>query len=53
MDILWSIASVTMSVTLSSYKKSFKACKYLGIQPNYEAPGPWDVKDELGFTFSL
>ena len=53
LDMLWSRASSTVASNLGTYNKSLATAKYLGIIPSYEAPGPWDINDNIGFGCAL
>ena len=53
LDMLWIRESGTVASNLITYNKSLAATKHLGIQPSYEAPGPWGINDDVGFGCAL
>ena len=53
LDLLWSRASVMVAANLSLFRKMTRAVDYLGTPPDFESPGPWPTKYEMGFTCAL
>ena len=42
-----------MAVNFLSYGKSFSEALYPRIEPSFEHPGSWEVKDDVGLGFVL
>ena len=53
LDMIWNRASKTVASNLSTYKNILSAAKYLGIYLSYEAPGPYEIKDNVIFGCAL
>ena len=53
LDLLWSRAPKTVQNYLSTYRKSVAMDEELGLTTSHPHPGPWPLRDDVGFQVAL
>lgn len=53
LDLFWSRASGTVKSYVSAFRKGIQMDHELGLIPRHPNPGPWPLRDDVGFQVAL